>query len=345
MSNNNERPGVYTSYSTSGVLYSGTAAYAAGVAAAGVSGTHGEIYTITSATSAEAIFGAASSVANMCRLLFKNGASVIKAVRAENDYEAAFSKLCAEESVKVIVCDSTDGAVHSALKTAIESAEGRNAHKIGVVEGEGTVQELIAAAAAINSERVVMAAPGAVDAGGAAVGTGSVAAAIAGVILSQTDPAIPLNGAVLKGIDGVGAKYSDGDITLLVRGGITPVESIGGKVEVVRGITTRTLTGGVADSSWRELSSVLIVDDVIPSVRDALKNGFMRAKNTVQTRGAIRTRVIIELESKLAAEIIDGYDNVTVTQNTSDPTVCDVAFEFTVAHGLNRIVVSAYITV
>jgi hypothetical protein len=72
---------------------------------------------------------------------------------------------------------------------------------------------------------------------------------------------------------------------------------------------------------------------------------FSRTKNTAQTRGAIRTQVVIELEKKLTAEIIDGYDNVAVAQNSDDPTVCDVSFEFTVAHGLNQIRLTAYITV
>ena len=34
------------------------------------------------------------------------------------------------------------------------------------------------------------------------------------------------------------------DIDLLVQGGVTPLETVGGVVSPVRGITTRTLTGG-----------------------------------------------------------------------------------------------------
>ena len=117
------------------------------------------------------------------------------------------------------------------------------------------------------------------------------------------------------------------------------------KVTVVRGITTRTTTNGISDATYRELTTTLIIDSVIPAVRNALALSFARSKNNAQTRGAIRTRVILELEKKLAAEIIDGYDNVTVSVNADDPTVCDVGFEFTVAHGLNQIRLTAYITV
>ena len=118
------------------------------------------------------------------------------------------------------------------------------------------------------------------------------------------------------------------------------MELAGGVCSVVRGVTTRTTTGSVSDSTWRELTTILVVDDVIPGVRNAL-----RAKNTAQTRGAVRSQVILELERKLASEIITGYGEVTVQPLEEAPTVCLVTFSFTVAHGLNQIWLSAQITV
>lgn len=64
-----------------------------------------------------------------------------------------------------------------------------------------------------------------------------------------------------------------------------------------------------------------------------------------QTRGAVRSQVILELERKLASEIITGYGEVTVQPLEEAPTVCLVTFSFTVAHGLNQIWLSAQITV
>ena len=62
-------------------------------------------------------------------------------------------------------------------------------------------------------------------------------------------------------------------------------------------------------------------------------------------RAAIRSQVIVELERKLAAEIIDGYDEVTVRPSEEDPTVCLVEFGFSVAHGLNQIHLTVHITI
>ena len=111
-----------------------------------------------------------------------------------------------------------------------------------------------------------------------------------------------------------------------VRGGVTPVEQAAGVVSVVRGVTTRTKTGEAADATWRELTTIRIVDDVIPTVRDALRARFRRAKNTEQSRGAIRSQVVLELENKLAREIITGYGEVSVEADADNPTVCLVDF-------------------
>ena len=135
------------------------------------------------------------------------------------------------------------------------------------------------------------------------------------------------------------------EIDRLVQGGVTPLEAVGGVVSPVRGITTRTSTGGAPDTTWRELTTILIVDDVIPSIRQSLRNRFSKTKNTGQTRGAIRSQVIVELESKLRSEIIDSYGDVTVSVYDEDPTVCLVEFSFAVAHGLNQIYLTAHITI
>ena len=156
---------------------------------------------------------------------------------------------------------------------------------------------------------------------------------------------MPLNGAEVRGLGGLSTAYSDNDIDLLVRGGVTPLESVAGVVSPVRGITTRTTTGGAADTTWRELTTILIVDDVIPAVRQALRSKFTRAKNTAQSRSAIRSQVIVELEKKVAEEIIDSYGEVTVSPSEDDPAVCLVEFSFAVAHGLNQIYLTVHITV
>ncbi len=346
---NNERPGVYSGIEVSSAISGSSTGKTVGIAAVSAGGTKGECSSISSYGEAVSLYGADCNLTKLIKILLLNGAAGIKAVPAAvsteavtADYTAAFAVLTEKEDVTLMLCDSRVDEVLGSMKTAIEGASENCKYRIGIAECVGTVAEASAKAAALNYERMVLVYP-ALEGTGALMG--AAAAALAGLISAGNDPALPVNGAELSGLDNFSRIFSDSDITTLVQAGVTPIESAYGSPCVVRGVTTRTKTAGVTDATWRELTTVLIVDDVIPSVRSALRLKFPRVKNTVQTRGAIRTQVIIELESKLKKEIIDAYGAVTAVADESDPTVCNVGFEFAVAHGLNRIILSAHISV
>lgn len=347
-----ERPGVYSAYDASAVVSAGQAAKAIGVAARAVKGTVGQAVTLTGYAAGAAAFGedAEPGMSTILKLLFQNGASSVTAVRVAaegglSDYQAAFEVLSGQD-VQVVVCDSGDESVHQALRTAVEQDSACRKERIAVVGGNGeSVAELVNHAAALNSERMVLVGPDVLGSGGTALPGVFAAAALGAVIAAGKDPAVPLNGAEVSGLGGLAQAYSDNDIDLLVRGGVTPLEQAAGVISPVRGITTRTTTGGAADATWRELTTILIVDDIIPAVRSALRSKFARTKNTARNRGAIRSQVIVELEKKAAAEIIDNYGEVSAAADPEDPTVCLVEFSFAVAHGLNQIYLTVHITV
>ena len=347
-----ERPGVYSAYDASAVVTAGRGSKTVGVAAKAVRGTVGEVVTLTGYGAGIAAFGEDTTpgMSTILRLLFANGTATVKAVRVAeggtvSDYEAAFAALGNQEA-QLLVCDSADPAVHQALRTAVETASAQRRERIAVVGGSGdTPSQLVERAAKLNSERMVLVGPDALDPKGETLPGVFAAAAVAGVLSEGGDPAVPLNGAELTGLGGLTEEYGDNEVDLLVRGGVTPLEQTAGVLSPVRGITTRTTTGGAADATWRELTTILIVDDLIPSVRAALRSRFARAKNTARSRGAIRSLVIVELEKKVAAEIIDRYGEVRVTASEEDPAVCLVEFSFSVAHGLNQIYLTVHITV
>lgn len=350
-----ERPGVYSSYDASTVVSGGTGCKTVGVAAMSTGGKVGVVVELTSFAAGVAAFGedAAGSpgMTSILKLLFQNGVTEIMAVRvsssgALSDYQAAFDALAAKEKIQIIVCDSPNVSVQQALRDSVVSASGNRKERIAVVGGkEETVSELVTHAAALNSERMVLTGPDALDSAGSLLAGVFAAAAVAGAIACETDPAVPLNGETLYGLGGLNGTYTDNEIDTLVRGGVMPLESASGTISPVRGITTRTTTGGAADTTWRELTTILIVDHVIPAIRSSLRSKFTRTKNTAQNRSAIRSQVIVELEKEVAAEIIDSYGSVTAVASGDDPTVCEVEFSFAVAHGLNQIYLTAHITV
>lgn len=345
-----ERPGVYSAYDAAAVVSTAKGSKTIGVAAKAARGTVGEAVTVTGYAAGVAAFGEDTDpgMSTLLRLLFLGGAGKVVAVRVADedaDYQAAFEVL-GKQDAQVVLCDSAELTVQQALRSAVETASTQRRERIAVVGGDGeNVAELVERAEALNSERVVLVGPDALDGSGDRLPGVFAAAAVAAAIAAGKDPAVPLNGTELYGLGGLAEDYSDNDIDLLVRGGVTPLESVGGVISPVRGITTRTTTGGAADATWRELTTILVVDDIIPTVRAALRSKFSRAKNNARSRGAIRSQVIVELEKKVAAEIIDSYGEVAVTADAEDPTVCLVEFSFAVAHGLNQIYLTVHITV
>lgn len=341
---NHERPGVYSSYDASSVVTGSAGGGVVGIAALSTGGTPLTLYRISRQEEAESAFGAGDGLSTLVRLLLRNGAGQVCAVPVEHQdgYEDAFALLEAEEDIRVMVCDSTAPAVQQALKESVKTASEARRERIAVVGGAAgeSVAQLVERAETLNCERVVLTAPCAVE------GTvGSAAAAVAGAIAGERDPAVPLGGAELKGLGELRVRYNDNEVDTLVRGGVTPLERVAGTVSVIRGVTTRTKTGAAADTTWRELSTIRIIDEVIPSLRNALRAKFNRAKNTAQSRGAVRAQVVVELEKRVNREIIDAYENVTVTAKEDDPTVCLVEFSFAVVHGMNQIWLAAHITV
>ena len=339
-----ERPGVYSSYDASAIVSGSGTGKTVGLVGVGTCEEMGTVVPISRQEEAVAAFGAGTALTELVRLLLLNGAAAVRAVAVTGteDYAAAFAALEAEEDVGIVVCDSGELTVQQALRDSVIAASGARKERICVVPGgQGEdVGALVTRAQAINSERVVVTAPSPQAGDGPRV-----AAAVAGAIAGESDPAIPMGGAALKGVEDIAARYTDNEIDLLVRGGVTAVENVGGVVSIVRAVTSRTKTGEASDTTWREFTTIRIVDDVIPTVRNSLRSRFNRAKNTQQSRNAIRDQVVVELENKLSREIITGYDAVSVSALADDPTVCLVEFSFTVAHGLNQIWLSAHITV
>lgn len=309
-----ERPGVYSSYDASSVVSASAAAKTIGAAAVATKGTANKVELITSYEEGKSVFGEDASgvygMSTLLKFLFANGAGAVKAVAVgkdeseEKDYASAFAALSDEEDVGVMVCDSAAQSVHLLLKTAAEDASAARRERIAVIGGsEETVAQMVNRAKAVNSERVVLVGPDIASDDGGTMSAVFAAAAVAAVIAGNTDPSVPINGAELTLFGAAGKRLSDNEIDQLVRGGVTPIETVGGVSSPVRGITTKTSSGGAADTTWRELTTILIVDEVIPTIRSALRTRFARSKNTAQSRGAIRSQVVLELEEMKSREI------------------------------------------
>ena len=346
-----QRPGVYSAYDASSVTRGRSRGAVVGLVGVNQKAPAGVVQVFTGYEKAVTAlgFGGQEAMSELVRLALRNGASAVAAVAVADreQYESGFLALEQLENLSVVICDSTEEQVQQLMRDSVERASRVRRERIAVAACPGavTVDGCISRAKALNHERVVLAAPGCVDSRGEGMTGLLCAAAMAGAIAGETDPAVPLGGAELKGMFGMAEQFTDRELDRLILGGVTVVENLGGVVSVVRGVTTRTTTGGEADDTWRELTTIRIVDDVIPGLRNALRTRFRRAKNTARSREAIRAQVVLELEHKLEREIITGYEDVAVTADPREPTRCLVDFSFTAAHGLNQIWLTAHIAV
>ena len=210
-----QRPGVYSAYDASSVVSGSGGGKTVGLAAINTVAQAGMVHIITSYDKAVTTFGSAGGqdMAELIRLALKNGASAVAAVAAadESGYQAAFDALNATEDISVLICDSTSVEVQQKLRDSAAQASQTRRERIAVVAGakDESVDALIARAAELNHERVVLVAPGAVDGQGASASGLWVAAAVAGAIAGESDPAVPLGGAELLGLHGLALNYED----------------------------------------------------------------------------------------------------------------------------------------
>ena len=126
-------------------------------------------------------------------------------------YQAALALVFAEKEAGFCVVGSALETVQKALRDAVESASKQNGECVGIVGlAEPTLKNLTDRAAVLNSERMVLVAPDVYVWGESTLAGGQMAAAaLAGVLTDQSDPALPLNGQVLYGMTGVSKMYED----------------------------------------------------------------------------------------------------------------------------------------
>ncbi len=325
-----ERPGIYAEY----IVNSSTAAVQSGITvgiAAQVNGGSTETEGVVSYIDAVQTYGICP-MTKLVKTLFYNGCGkIIAAPVSSGDYAAAFASLL-EKGADILICDSRSAAVLGEMKTALEDTE----YCMGIGECAGTAAQCTALAQSLNFERMVIC-------GNADETDGNIAAALAGVISSETE--LFLNGHALNNAGQLLRTWTEQEIETLIADGVTPVEYDGECVCTVRGITTRTSTDGVSDRSLREIATVVTAIDVLKSVHNALKLKFARARNDALTRGAIRSQVAVELEKKLAAGKIESYGNISAVADGEDAGLCRVSFEFSAVCGLSTIMLTACLNV
>ena len=342
-----QRPGVYSDYKTSAILYSKKTGKNIAIVAKS-SAEINKIYNVQKLSDAAAIFGSDSTMYTLCKYVFENGCSNILTISTGNldeNYSEAFSLLQNTDNINIIVCDSTELSIQQLLMNSVVEASKNKKERIGILAAPDNQSDLDVWASNFNNERILLTAQNPIDSNNDSISGCALAAALAAIISQYTDPSQSFNGTNLNGFSALKQNLSEDQIDKYITYGIIPFEVVAGQVEVIRAVTSKTKTDGLLDSTFKELNTILIIDEVIKAIREMLLKNISSSKNNTTTRNAISSQVTIKLQEFLDANIIDSYSVPNVYQSSDDSSICIVEIDFTVAQGINQIHITANINV
>ena len=330
------RPGVFSRYSA------GPAGGYTGVRNAGLIAKGAAEKTGWAATPAElaALFPAEGDAAlrQAGDWLLRHGAGRLWAASVADDsgYAAAFAASEGVDGLDTLLCDGATAAVAAAFAESLAAAAENRRERVGVL-AVGADSPALAAAAAAGSERLLVTAGTASETEGETGSALLLGAALAGALLRRTAPDLNLGGAVMEGLAACSPARTEAQVEAALRGGVVPFELVGEQVECIRGVTSR------ADSTWRDISTLLTVDDVMVSVRERLTAALRGVRSSAQSLEAVASLVTVLLREKEEAGLLSGWSAPVVYTKAEDPSVCVVELSFGVARVVSRITVTASI--
>lgn len=340
------RPGIFTQVTVTPLYATPRGRLWCGVVGVGAS-QKGELLRLENYRQAAAALTGAGDAAllGLLAALFAQGvagACCIPVGGAKEEYLAAFAKLEEQEEIGAVVTDSGEEAVLRGLKESVERSALVQRERLALA-GVGEPEGALTLAKALDSERFLLCCGSGEM--GELTGPALLAAGLAGVILGADDPAVNLGGAPLGGLTGLLRAMTASEVETLLLGGVIPFEKVAGQVECIRGVTTRTTTGGVGDTTYRSVNTILIIDHLMATVRGALRSRLRGSRNNPQTRESIGSQVTVELEKAMTEGLLESYSTPRVYPHSEDAGVCVVELAFTVAQVINQIVVVAQIRV
>lgn len=350
-------PGIYSEVDASAAVTTGADnANVIGIVATSTSGEFNKAYAPFSYDDAVTRYGADSNIVKLMAVASRNGGSKFITVRAEEtldvaDYDAALKILALEEAVNIVIFDSTDKIEHDKLRQhCVASADNGNERIAFVGHAVGVAKAVVETnAKALNSGRVYTAFPNLLDSNGDEVDGIFVAAALAGAVAKEKDPALPMTGVRLEGFYGVAEKLEVLSVDQLIVSGVIPLKSNSGVITIVRAVSTYTKNGAaMADITWQELTTQRISDYVMKDMRARLASKYSRSKNTISTRNSIKSDVVtalLEYEASEYIEDVDSKNDASINVNPNDPTRSDVKFKYDVVSPLNVIKLTGHLVI
>lgn len=275
-----------------------------------------ELHQISRPSDAQALFGVASSLTSLITYVLNRGAGPVWAIASASaaaptlvQRQAAWQTMEAKREIRIRLTDSTTQADLVALGASCDNANKLNNKQFsfaGMAAGT-TKANLIAAAGAINSKRVVLVGPAVYDENGTLQSGAYAAASVAARVAINNDPSDDLDTVTLPLTTGieqdalgnplfrrivVGGVVQD-DYEDLLQAGVSPLapsEEFGGSGGAA--VTHLRMTFTAEEGAWDALMTRIIMDQVFSMIRDyAIKFNGLRKGNTSTTRNQLASGI------------------------------------------------------
>lgn len=274
-------------------------------------------------------FGENGGVAPLSNTIFKNSNHYISVigVEAENisQYQQAIELLLKQDNIRCIICDIMPPTeLFSSIKEKIQ-----NSNKL-FFSGISENKDAVLLAQTINCNRICLSYPplyqpfSSVDCS---------PALLACSVIEGND--ISINRKLLYG-DFVEPNLNNNEIDRFLYYGVTVLEPIGNGYEIIRPVTTQTLSDdGSYDAIYRELDTTLKQDNVLKSLSNLLKQRLL--KGEITSEGALLSLIIGELNRMKRSNIITDYAKPSITPKLNNPTAYDVSVAVVLTQSIQQI--------
>ena len=305
------------------------------------------IFGITGTADAKAAFGDNAVVEKIVKVFIQSGADYINGMilgSSETAMADALEASMADKSIKVIIPEGNDTKTIAALKDHLALCEKNDMFRYGVIapteEASATQTTLIAYGKTVDSDRIFI--PSTLPTlNGAVVDPQVAAAGLGALIMTETDdPALPMNGVSMAGYSGLSRTMLEAEMKILANNGITPLYLEGTAPTIYR-LVTSCVTDESNHKVWQEGTTRFIADYILENNENMLRANYKRTKNVARILKAIRGDIKINMEKFEAAEIIENWDEstLTVVKDPSDQYGALVDYEFDVVTPLYTITI------
>lgn len=308
------------------------------------------IFGITGTADARAVFGGNEVVEKIVKVFIQNGANYINGMilgSSETAMVDALEASMSDKSIKVIITEGNDTTTIAALKDHLTLCEKNDMFRYGVIapteEASATQTTLVAFAKTVDSDRIFI--PSTLPTlNGAVVDPQVAAAGLGALIMTETDdPALPMNGVSMAGYSGLARTMLETEMKILANNGVTPLYLEGTAPTVYR-LVTSCVTDESNHTIWQEGTTRFIADYVLENNENMLRANYKRTKNVARILKAIRGDIKINMEKFEAAEIIENWDEstLTVVKDPKDQYGALVDYEFDVVTPLYTITIKQH---